>query len=390
MTRTTMQEIYLDNSASTPPLPKVIEVMQQSMTARFGNPSSAHTRGEHARNLVEDARLHVAQLIGTQPSNVVFTSGATESNNTVLRGVASRPGSRIVTLVSEHSSVLSVVNDLETRGVSVVPLSVDEHGLLDLHQLEEALETPTTLLSIHWVNGETGIIQPIEQVCELAQRFRVPLHVDAAQALGKLKIPLDELPISYLSVSGHKIHGPQGVGALYLHPDVSVEPLLHGGPQERGQRAGTENVPGIIGFGEAARLRALTMSAVQNHVRSLRDTFEADLAAAAIGISVNGANSPRVDSITNVRFSKIDGQALVARLDQKGIYCSQSSACTSARPEPSYVLRSMGLTEDEAYSSVRFAFSELNEMTDVKRAVDAIINIVGELRCFEGAGAFAA
>lgn len=390
MIRAAMQEIYLDNSASTPPLPQVIEVMRQAMSARFGNPASAHARGEHSRNLVEDARLQVAQLIGTQSSNVVFTSGATESNNTVLRGVAARPGSRIVTLVSEHSSVLSVVNNLETRGVSVVLLPVNKRGLLDLHQLQEALKTPTTLLSVQWVNGETGIIQPIEQVCEIAQRYRVPLHVDAAQALGKLKIQLDDLSISYLSVSGHKIHGPQGVGALYVNPDVSIEPLLYGGPQESGQRAGTENVPGIVGFGEAARLRGQNMSAVQSHVRSLRDIFEADLTKAAIGISVNGADAPRVDSITNVRFSNIDGQALVVRLDQKGIYCSQSSACTSARPEPSYVLRSMGLTEDEAYSSVRFAFSELLGITDVKQAIDVIVDTVRVLRCFEGTGTFSA
>lgn len=388
--RDAMQEIYLDNSASTPPLPQVIEAMQRAMSTGFGNPSSAHARGERARDLVEDARLHVARLIGARPSDVIFTSGATESNNTVLRGVAARPGSRIVTLVSEHSSVLSVLSDLEARGVSVVTLPVNRHGLLDLSQLKEVLTAPTTLLSIHWVNGETGVIQPIEQICEIAQSFGVPLHVDAAQAFGKLKIQLDELPISYLSVSGHKLHGPQGIGALYVHPDVSVEPLLHGGPQEDGQRAGTENVPGIVGLGEAARLRNSKMSMVQKHVRSLRDTFEADLVAAAIGIQVNGADSPRVDSITNIRFSKIDGQALVARLDQRGVYCSQSSACTSARPEPSYVLRSMGLTEDEAYSSVRFAFSELNEKTDVKRAVEVIVETARELIAFEGAGAFAA
>lgn len=385
-----MQEIYLDNSASTPPLPRVIDAMQQAMCGGFGNPSSAHARGEQSRNLVEDARLHVAQLIGTQAPNVVFTSGATESNNTVIRGVAGHPDSRVITLASEHTSVLSVVNDLETRGVSVVSLPVNEYGLLDLHQLQDALTTPTTLISIHWVNGETGVIQPIEQVCELAQRFRVPLHVDAAQALGKINIQLNELPISFLSISGHKIHGPQGVGALYVHPDASVEPLLHGGPQERGQRAGTENVPGIVGFGEAARARRLNMTAIQRHVRTLRDTFEEYLFGAAIGIQVNGADSPRVDSITNIQFSKIDGQALVARLDQKGIYCSQSSACTNARPEPSYVLRAMGLTEDEAYSSVRFAFSELIEMIDVERAVNSIVDTVQKLRCFEGSGVFSA
>lgn len=388
--RDAMQEIYLDNSASTPPLPQVIEAMQLAMSAGFGNPSSAHARGERARDLVEDARLHVARLIGARPSNVIFTSGATESNNMVLRGVAARPGSRIVTLVSEHSSVLSVLNDLEARGVSVVTLPVNRHGLPDLFQLKEVLTAPTNLISIHWVNGETGVTQPIEQISEIAQNCGVPLHVDAAQAFGKLKIQLDELPISYLSVSGHKIHGPQGIGALYVHPDVSVEPLLYGGSQEGGQRAGTENVPGIAGLGAAARLRYSKMSMVQKHVRSLRDTFETDLVAAAIGIQVNGADSPRVDSITNIRFSKIDGQALVARLDQRGVYCSQSSACTSARPEPSYVLRSMGLTEDEAYSSVRFAFSELNETTDVKRAVEIIVETARELIAFEGAGAFVA
>ncbi len=385
-----MKEIYLDNSASCPPLPEVVEAMRRAIIDSFGNPSSTHGAGERARLVIETARRIIARALGALDEEILFTSGATESNNTVLRNVTGRQNAHVVTLVSEHSSVLSVTNHLESVGIKVTRLPVDQGGLVDLDQLEGSLSLPTQLVSVHWVNGETGVIQPIEKIAKITSKLNVPLHVDAAQAFGKLEFKLNEIPIDYLSISAHKIHGPQGVGAVYIRRGMPLTPLLYGGPQEHGKRAGTENLPGIAGFGEATRVRFESLSVVQDRVRALRDAFEERLSKVVDGACVNAATSARVGGISNVRFERVDGQALVARLDQKGIFCSQTSACTSARPEPSYVLRSMGLSESEAYASVRFAFSELITMADVEIAVSVIEETVRELRAFDGAGAFAA
>lgn len=386
------RQIYLDNNATTQPLPQVIEAMEAAMTVSFGNPSSGHSRGELARQILERARTSVAKLMGAADDCVVFTSGATEANNLAILSCLpphSAKG-RIVTTAVEHSSILKLCDQLEERGTNVIRLPVDSNGLLDLRALEESLTTPTNLLSVQWVNNETGVIQPIEIIAQIAADKEIPLHVDAAQALGKLDLRVGALPIDYVSVTAHKIHGPQGVGALYVRPGRTIQPLMRGGPQESGRRAGTENIPGISGFGCSAQLRMNSLPKIAQQVGTLRDRFEQTLMAAFPDIVINSKSAPRVAGTTNILFPAVDGQALVAHLDQAGIYCSQSSACTNQRPEPSYVLRAMGLSEEEAYSGVRFAFSELNTLEDAQDAADIVIAIVRRLREFEGAGAFAA
>jgi len=385
------RQIYLDNSATTPPTPSVIAAMELAMTTSFGNPSSSHSRGDAARRVLEHGRAAVARLLGVADEALFFTSGATEANNIAILSCASIAGSRprIVTTSVEHSSVLKVCDRIEASGAEIVRLHVDSNGIVNFQELTEALRAPADLLSVQWVNNETGVIQPIEQIADLAHGCGVPLHVDAAQAIGKLRIDGD-LPIDYLSATAHKIHGPQGVGVLYVRSGRAVRQLLYGGPQEDGKRAGTENVPGVAGFARAAQNRELSYERVASHVGELRDCFEERLRIGLLDVVVNGGGAPRVASSTNILFSGVDGQALVARLDQQGVYCSQSSACTNRRPEPSYVLRAMGLSEEEAYSSVRFTFSELNTLQETHDAAEVVIDSVKLLRRFEGASVFAA
>jgi cysteine desulfurase len=386
------RQIYLDNNATTQPLPEVIQAMEAAMTNASGNPSSAHSRGDAARLVIERSRIAVAQMLGAADDSVVFTSGATEANNlAILSCLPIDPTKgRIVTTTVEHSSVLRLCDYLEDRGTAVVRVPVDSNGLIDLEQLDQSLTSPTSLVSVQWVNNETGVIQPVESIAALASGRGVPFHVDAAQAFGKLRLNVAALPISYLSVTAHKIHGPQGVGALFVRPGCAMRPLLFGGPQESGRRAGTENVPGIAGFGRAAELRSARLPDVAAFVGLLRDSFEQAIATELRDVVINAARAPRVPGSTNILFPDVDGQALVARLDQAGIYCSQSSACTNQRPEPSYVLRAMGLSEEEAYSGVRFSFSEMNTVDEVQLAAEIVIQTVRSLRQFAGAGAFAA
>jgi cysteine desulfurase len=388
----TTHHIYLDNSATTAPLPDVIEAMTEAMSASYGNPSSSHARGDAARRVLERARSAVADLMGVDDAYITFTSGATEANNLAVLSCLprDRTRSRFVTTTVEHSSVLKLCERLEDEGANVVRIPVSSSGVVDLEELERALEEPTDLVSVQWDNNETGVIQPIEAVAALTSRKAIRLHVDAAQAFGKLVLRVADLPIDYVSVTAHKIHGPQGAGALYVRPGQSVLPLLHGGPQESGRRAGTENVPGIVGFGRAAEIRKERHQDVSSLVKEFRDNFEARIRQGLPDTEINGGSVSRVSGSTNILFPGIDGQALVARLDQAGVYCSQSSACTNMRPEPSYVLRAMGLSEVEAYSSVRFSFSELNTHAEIEVASDIVIEAVRRLRSFEGAGTFAA
>lgn len=376
------RNIYLDNGATTRPLPSVVAAMESTMTTSFGNASSAHTRGEAARQVIERGRSAVAELTGVRGEDIFFTSGATEANNVALMScvsVAARRA-RIVTSSVEHSSVLKLCDWLELRGVEVVRLHVDSNGIVSIRELIRALQLPTDLVSVQWVNSETGVIQPIDEIGHLVRSVGSALHVDAAQAIGKLHMNAADLPIDYISLTAHKIHGPQGIGALYVRPGRAVHRLLHGGPQEGGKRAGTENTPGIAGFGRAAEARRQSFMKATSHMAELRDWFEECLRISLPGVSVNGAGAARIPGSTNLRFAGVDGQALVARLDQEGIYCSQSSACTNRRPEPSYVLRAMGLSETEAYSSVRFTFSELNSLEETREAADAIVETVRMLR----------
>lgn len=376
------EEIYLDNNATTRPLPAVVEAMLEALGPGFGNPSSAHSAGDRSRALLERARESVAKLIGAAPERVTFTSGGTEGNNTVLGSVLGLPVERhrIVTSAVEHSSILKMCEHLETTGVEVVRLGVDSAGVVSLGDVERALERPAGLVSIQWVNNETGVLQPVEAIGRLCAAAGALFHTDAAQGAGKLDVDVEAFPVDYLTLTGHKFHGPQGVGALYCRSRRSLVPTLWGGGQEAGMRAGTENLAGIAGLAKAAQVRKARLDKVRLCLAQLRDGFERAVLEALPEVRVNGDVARRVCNSTSLLFSGADGQALVARLDSAGVRCSQSSACTNMRPEPSYVLRAMGLSAQEAYSCVRFSFAETNTAAEVDRAVAAVVGAVKSLR----------
>jgi len=351
----------------------------RAMDVDFGNPSSAHGAGRRARQSVEDARDQVAGLVGADRSNVTFTSGGTEANNLVLRHCDAAGFKRIITTTVEHSSVLGILDSLVQRGVEIQLLDVDASGRINLDDLKKLTVDSQTLVTIQWANNETGVMQPVQEAAELVTRRGGTFHCDAAQAVGKLPIDFSSAPIDCLTLTAHKLHGPQGVGALISKPRFRPAPLLLGGSQERGGRVGTENYPGIIGFGVAAEHRTATMRTFARHTRALRDMFESRLRDALADVRINGATADRACTTGSMTLPGIDGQALVAQLDARGIRMSQSSACTNMRPEPSYVLRAMGLSEDDAYSTVRYAMSEDSAFEACTRAADAIIEIAMRL-----------
>ena len=379
------RETYLDNNATTKPLEEVCDAMVGALGDGFGNPSSSHAAGDRGRDHLRNSRDHLGQLLGAAPDDIFFTSSGTEANNMVLLSAVAQARSqhcRIVTTSIEHSSVLRMVEHLQDQGADVVVVPVDRDGLVDLDRLDRKITSATSLVSVQWVNNETGVIQPIERIGEMCQARDVPFHTDACQAAGKLLLNVAQKPIDLLTLTAHKIHGPQGVGAVYARNPGWLVPVFHGGPQENDLRPGTENLPGIVGFGKAAELRVQHFDAVIEKLGRLRDQFEQRVRQFVPDVTVNGDSELRVCNATNLCFHGVDGQALVARLDQAGIRCSQSSACTNQRPEPSYVLRAMGLSEEEAYSSVRFSFGVFNTEKEVETAAIAIRDICAQLRDF--------
>lgn len=379
------REIYLDNNATTAVLPEVVDAVARAMRDGYGNPSSVHSAGTRSRSLLRQAREQVAEVVcAADPANVVFTSGATEANNLVLQSLLAGPmkGYRLVTTAVEHSSVLAVAEVLERSGCEVIVLPVDADGLVCVDALEEATAPGRTLVSVQWANSETGVIQPITRLVERSHLAGALFHTDAVQAIGKTRVDLEAVPADFLSLSGHKLHGPLGVGAIVVKNKKLLAPLVYGGSQENSLRPGTENVPGIVGLGIALSLRHGRFDAVDASTLRMRDFFESRLAQRGLVRMFNGSRANRLPNTSNVQFRDIDGEALAIRLDQMSVRCSQSSACTNHRPEPSYVLRAMGLTESEAYASVRFGFSELNTTMEVNRAIEAITSIHASLTRF--------
>ncbi len=374
-------EIYLDNNATSPMLPAVADVVAAAIRDGVGNPSSAHRAGLRARKHLWNARKQVAAALGAQDEDIVFTSGATEGNNLVvlslLRGALQ--GYRLVTTAVEHPSVLAPAGLLQSLGCDVVVVGVGTDGVVDEGALLEAVVPGRTLVSVQWANSETGVIQPIGRLVEEVHRLDSLVHTDAVQAVGKVPVDLEAAPADFVSLSAHKLHGPLGVGALALTRRDLLSPLMFGGTQESALRPGTENLPAIIGFGEALRLRMAAFDEVHTAARQMRDGFEEALARAGVASACNGSEGSRLPNTSSVLFDGVDGEALVARLDQLGIRCSQSSACTNRRPEPSSVLRAMGRSEREAYASVRFSFSQLNTAREVEEVARAIVAIHGDL-----------
>ncbi len=375
-------EIFLDNNATTHPLPEVTAAVVAAMSESFGNASSSNRAGERARRQLRDSRESVARLIGAAPDSISFTSGATEANNWVLQRTCQKPGSFLVTTAAEHSSIKNLCDILEIGGTQVESIPVDECGRVSVEQLAEAVSRETTLVSVHWVNNETGTVQPVEEIAAACRERGVLFHTDASQAVGKLPVDVAKLGCDFLSFSAHKFHGPQGVGGLYIRPGVKLPSLMFGGSQENGHRAGTENLPGIAGAGAAATQRLGGIEATIERLQELRNRFESGVLSQISDVFVNGDVKRRICNTTNLRFEGVNGEALVARLDQRGIRCSQSSACTNQRPEPSYVLRAMGLSESQAYSSIRFSVSVLNSDEEIDESIGILAELVAELRRF--------
>lgn len=354
-----------------------------SLSDSFANASSAHSSGKASRVKVVQARDAVAQLVGALPEQVVFTSGGTEANNQVLLSAVRNRGQHphIITSTVEHSSILKTCEYLEREGLATISyLPVDSAGVVDAWALAETINDKTCLVSIQWVNNETGVIQDIEALGAVCREKGVLFHTDAAQAAGKIEMDFSGLPVDFLTFTAHKIHGPQGVGAIVAKNLTTLSPILHGGSQEGGLRPGTENLAGIVGFGVAAKIRTMNFSEVGSHLKLCRDRFETELKSSGLPLVVNGNTSRRVSNTSSIQFSGIEGLALMARLGSAGVVCSQSSACTNQRPEPSYVLSAMGLSEEEAYASVRFCFAQDNTQDEVERAVSEIKMICDELQ----------
>ena len=375
-------EIFLDNNATTQPLAEVKAAVVAAMADSFGNPSSSNRAGERSRRLLMESRESVANLIGAPADSLSFTSGATEANNWVLQRTCIKPGLSLLTTDIEHSSIKILCDFLERQGTIAQRLSPDSLGRIDAQQVADAITSGTTLVSIHWVNNETGTVQPVEEIAAICRERGVLFHTDASQAVGKLPVDVQHLGCDFLSFSAHKFHGPQGVGGLYIRPGVKLPPLIFGGSQEHGRRAGTENLPGIAGAGAAASQRFIRQNDSIDRLQHLRDRFESQVLSQISDVYINGDAENRVCNTTNLRFEGVDGEALVSRLDQQGIRCSQSSACTNRRPEPSYVLRAMGLSESQAYASVRFSVSVLNSEEEIDETVRILAELVPQLRRF--------
>jgi cysteine desulfurase len=371
------KEIYFDNNATTRPLPEVREEVLKVMDSEFGNPSSAHSAGERARRHVAHARKQLAELIGSDTSKITFTGSGTEANNMAFysRTRDKTNGCRILTTTVEHSSIRKMCNFLKLNEVLVNKLEVSPDGLIDLDELRKAINDSTSLVSVQWVNNETGVIQPISEIGKICTEMGVPFHTDAAQAVGKMEMNIEKLPIDFFSLTGHKFHSPQGIGAIYCKDRFLLAPMLFGGFQEEGFRPGTENVPGIVGMGKAAEIRRKNLPELISKMKELRDRFEAMVLDFVPGSKVNGNIKKRVCNTSNIMFVGVDGRRLVKELDQYGVRCSQSSACTNFETAPSYVLCAMGLTEEEAYSSIRFSFSVENTYEEI----DSVVKIIREL-----------
>lgn len=373
--------IYLDNNATTEALPQVIEEVSTALSFHC-NPSSPHGLGVNCRYLLESARATIEDILLADPGTIVFTSGATESNNLVLQGTllpkllqGQKP--RLVTTVVEHSSVLKTARYLEDLGVEVVLLDIDSCGQVQMADLEQVL--PADLVSIQWANSETGILQPIKELAGVCRKKETSFHTDAAQSIGKLNLSVDEIPVDFLSFTGHKFHAPPGVGGLYVRQRDHLSSILKGGDQEFALRPGTENLPAILGMARALEIRYQDLERITSHLAALRNRLEHNLTS-RLPVRIIANDSKRTCNVTNILFPEVDGQSLVSCLSQHGVYCSQTSACIASRPEPSYVLRAMGLSEEEAWRCVRFSVSVLNQEEEIERASEIIVECYQHLR----------
>jgi cysteine desulfurase len=374
-----MQRVYLDNNATTPVLPEILEAVRPFFGEHFGNASSIHHHGQETRAAVERARESVADLLGCRASEIVFTSGGTEGDNLAIFGLA-KPGEHVITSTIEHHAVMNACKHLEERGCEVTSIPADGRGLIDPDDVKRALRPNTKLITIMLANNETGVVQPVEEIGKVAAEADVYFHTDAVQAAGKIAVDVNKIGCDLLTISGHKIHAPQGVGALYVRKGTLLEPMLYGGSHERSRRAGTENVPGIAGLGRAAELALAAFERGDDKkMADMRDRLERELRQIEAA-GVNGDGAPRVPNTTNIYFDYIEGEALVIALDLKGLAVSTGAACSSGAIEPSHVLTAMGLRPDRARASIRFSLGKQNTPEDVEFALNLVPETVAYLR----------
>lgn len=385
--------VYFDNNATTKPCEEAVAAMIPYLTEWYGNPSSVHRFGQASRKGIDEARGQVAQLVGCSESELMFTGGGTEAISTAIRGLLAARGGpggvsgggtgrrkRIVTTTVEHSATRELCQALARSGeAEVVEIAVDRDGHLDLEAYSAALSSEVALVSVMWANNETGAVFPVKTLVERAQEFGVPVHVDATQAVGKVDVNLSRVGAAAASFASHKFHGPKGVGALYVRKGVRVRPLIVGGPQERGRRGGTENVPGIVGMGAAAQV-AREQLGQMGRVAALRDAFEARLLQDVAESSVNGAAAERLPNTTNVAFHRLEAEAILLLLSEQGICASAGAACSSGSLEPSHVLRAMGIESAVAHGAVRFSLSRYSTEAEVNRVLDVLPAVIARLR----------
>ena len=377
-----MKTIYLDNNATTCVAPEVLEVMLPYFSNRYGNPSSMHSFGGQVGKEIRNAREKAAALIGATPEEVIFTSCGTESDNAAIRSALSAHPDRhhIVTSRVEHPAVRSLCAHLSRQGYRVTELPVDKDGLMDMEQYEASLTSDTALVSLMWANNETGVLFPVEKAAELAHKRGILFHTDAVQATGKIPVNMKGNAIDMLSISGHKLHAPKGIGILYVRKGTKFSPFLIGGHQERERRGGTENTPGIVGLGKACELAALNMEKENTRVMQLRDRLETELLARIPNSRVNGDRLNRLPNTSNVSFEYVEGEGILLLMDGYGICASSGSACTSGSLQPSHVLRAMGVPFTMAHGSIRFSLSVYNTEQEIDFVIEKMPTIIERLR----------
>lgn len=374
---------YFDNAATTKVKKEVLDEMLPCFEESFGNPSSMYTIGRKARRDIENARKDVANLINADPKEIIFTAGGSESDNTALKGIAHRykeKGNHIITLKIEHHAILNSCKSLEKEGFKMTYLNVDKDGIIDLEQLKQSITKDTILISIMFANNEIGTIEPIKEIGRIAKENNIIFHTDAVQACGNIPINVNELNIDLLSMSGHKLHAPKGTGALYIKRGIEIDSLIDGGHQEKGKRAGTENVPGIVGLGKACRIAKEELNTHMRYLKKLRDYYISEVEKRIPDVLFNGSRDFRLPGNANFSFKNVDGGAILLKLDQLGISASSGSACSTGDPEPSHVLTAIGLDKDTAKSALRVTFGEDNTIEDVDYLINNLERIVYMLR----------
>ena len=378
-----MKRVYLDNNATTPLAPEVFEAMRPYLLEDYGNASSIHWFGQRAKAAVEKAREQVARLLNARISEIVFTSGGTESDNAAIFGIVEAArGERkhVVTTAIEHHAVLSTVQAVEKRGVSVTFVPVGASGVIDPQDVANAVRPETVLISVMHANNELGTIQPLEEIGRLARERDIYFHTDAVQSVGKIPVDVQKLDVDLLALSAHKLHGPQGVGALYVRKSTLLRPLMHGGHHERDRRPGTENVAGIVGLGAAAELARAHQAEEAGRVAALRDRLEAGIRERVAGVVVNGDPTRRLPTTTNLAFDFLEGEGFVIAMDLRGIACSTGAACSSGSLEPSHVLSAIGLKPEQARASIRFSLGRFTTPEDIDTTLAILPAVVEQLR----------